>query len=65
VNGQRLVEVNIRDDLMHLWTSAALNQKLQDIRLSIKKPVKVRKVLDKAKAPPPSYRELLQMMKAE
>jgi hypothetical protein len=39
--------------------SIALNQKLQDIRLLIEKLIKVRKVLDKAKAPLPSYRELL------
>jgi hypothetical protein len=45
--------------------SIALNQKLQDIRLLIEKPIKVRKVLGKAKAPLLSYRELLQMMKAE
>jgi hypothetical protein len=45
--------------------SAALNRKLQDVRLLIEKPVKVRKVLDEAKAPPLSYRELSQMMKAE
>jgi hypothetical protein len=31
----------------------------------IEKPVKVRKVLDEAEAPLPSYRELSQMMKAE
>jgi hypothetical protein len=28
VNGQRLVEANIGDDPMRLWTSIALNQKL-------------------------------------
>jgi hypothetical protein len=58
VNGQCLVEANIRDDLTHLWTSAALNRKLQDVGLLIEKPIKVRKVLDETKAPPPSYREL-------
>jgi hypothetical protein len=65
VNSQRLVEANVGDDPTCLWTSAALNRKLQDIRLSIEKPVKVRKVLDEAKAPPPSYRELSQITKAE
>jgi hypothetical protein len=45
--------------------SAALNWKLQDIRLLIEKPIKVRKILDKAKASPPSYRELSQIIKAE
>jgi hypothetical protein len=43
----------------------ALNWKLWDIRLLIEKPVKVRKVLDKTKAPLLSYRELLQIIKAE
>jgi hypothetical protein len=65
VNGQHLVEVNVRDDLMHLWISIALNWKLQDIRLLIEKPIEVRKVLDEAEAPPLSYRELLQITKAE
>jgi hypothetical protein len=58
VNGQCLVKANVRDDLMRLWMSAALNWKLWDVRLLIEKPIKVRKVLDKAEAPPPSYREL-------
>jgi hypothetical protein len=65
VNGQRLVKANVRDDPTHLWTSTALNRKLQDVGLSIEKPVKVRKVLDETEAPPLSYRELSQMTKAE
>jgi hypothetical protein len=65
VNGQCLVEVNIRDNLIYLWISIALNWKLQDVGLLIEKPIKVRKVLDKAKAPLLSYRELLQIMKAK
>jgi hypothetical protein len=65
VNGQRLVEANVGDDPTRLWTSAALNRKLRDVGLSIEKPVEVRKVLDEAEAPPPSYRELSQMTKAE
>jgi hypothetical protein len=28
VNGQHLVEVNVRDDLIYLWMSIALNWKL-------------------------------------
>jgi hypothetical protein len=65
VNGQCLVKVNVGDDLMYLWMSVALNRKLQDVGLLIEKPVEVRKVLDEAKAPPPSYRELSQIIKAE
>jgi hypothetical protein len=57
--------VNVGDDPTHLWTSAALNRKLWDVRLLIEKPVKVRKVLDEAEAPLLSYRELSQMIKAE
>jgi hypothetical protein len=57
--------VNIRDDLICLWTSVALNWKLQDVGLLIEKPVKVRKVLDKTEAPLPSYRELSQIIKAK